>query len=350
MHCGWNGDLRRWVGIGASVLGLLGACADADHEVEQPARPEAAAPLAQAAEGAACTWGSPGPCTSFTTAAGVTIELGKYGASVERNVGQGFENTVSRSDTEAGCRAFSALFGGNSADSEQLNTLGDLKLSLYTVFRPANWVEGEKYPVLTWGNGTCAQPEGYGALLRYVASQGFVVVAPNSRYVGSGEAQRKGIDFMTRANQDPSSPYYGRLDLTKVGAFGHSQGSAATIAASSDPRIKSVILFNGGTSARKPFLAVSGDRDIGNPTAATYRNAVNNAPKAAFLFYHKIPQRGSGDGHLTLMTQPERVAPATAAWFKYVLAEDASYASWFVGASCELCGKSADFEYGQRGL
>ncbi|MET0340268.1 MAG: hypothetical protein ABW252_04670 [Polyangiales bacterium] len=334
--------------IGASVLGLLSACADADQGADAVA--DEASPVQAQVEGGACKWGSTGPCSSYVTSAGATIELGKYGAVMDKNVGTGFANTVSPLDTEASCRSFSALFGGSSGDSEQLNTLGDLKLNLYTVYRPANWVEGEKYPVVTWGNGTCAQPEGYGALLRYVASQGFVVVAANSRYVGTGEAQRKGIDFLTRANGDASSPYYGRLDLTRVGAMGHSQGSAGTIAASSDARIKTVVLFNGGTSARKPFLAISGDRDIGNPTATTYRNAVNNAPKAAFLFYHKVPQRGSGDGHLTLMTQPERVAPATAEWLKLVLNDDASAKAWFVGASCELCGKSDDFEYGQRGL
>jgi hypothetical protein len=284
------------------------------------------------------------------TSAGAKLELGKYGASMDRNVGKGFENVVSASDTEAGCRSFSALFGGKASDSEELNTLGDLSLALYTVYRPSNWVEGEKYPVVSWGNGTCAQPEGYGPLLRYVASQGFVVVAPNSRYVGSGAAQRKAIDFATQANQDPSSPYFGRLDLTRVAAMGHSQGSAGTIAASADARIKTVVLFNGGTSARKPFLAISGDRDIGNPTATTYRNALNGAPKGAFLFYHKVPQRGSGDGHLTLMTQPERVAAPTAAWLKYVLSGDESYKSWFVGTTCELCGKTEDFEFGQRGL
>lgn len=355
MHCGWKGDLQRWASIGASVFGLLSACADVEQESGPVAtRGETTALAEEAAPGAsqlpACKWGSLGPCGSFTTSAGTTIELGKYGASMDRNVGKGFENTVSPADTDAGCRAFTRLFGGDPSDSDQLLALGDLSLKLYTVYRPSNWVEGEKYPVVTWGNGTCAQPEGYGALLRYVASQGFVVIAPNSRYVGSGEAQRKAIDYLTRANQDSASPYYGRVDLTRVAAMGHSQGSGATIAAAADPRIKAVVLFNGGTSARKPFLAISGDRDLGNPTVMQYRNAVNAAPKGAFLFFHKIPQRGSGDGHLTLITQPERVTAPTAAFLKYVLAEDASYKSWFIGASCELCGKTTDFDFGQRGL
>jgi hypothetical protein len=348
--------LEAWKKVGVGLLALSSACAEvaADESKSGDLNPtlrEEAAVTALAESGLpSCKSGSKEPCGTFVTNTGTEIPLGKYGVVMDRNVGTGFENRVSPSDTEAGCRTFTRLFGGEASDSDTLLALGDLKLALYTVYRPAQWVEGEKYPVITWGNGTCAQPEGYSALLRYVASQGFVVIAPNSRYVGSGNEQRKAVDFAVAANKDPNSPYYGRLDTARVGAMGHSQGSGGTVAAAADPRISAVVLFNGGTSARKPFLAISGDRDIGNPTVATYRNGVNGAPKGAFLFFHKVPTRGNADGHLTLMTQPERVTGPTAAWFKYVLAGDASYRSWFLGTDCELCGKSADFDFGQKGL
>jgi hypothetical protein len=141
------------------------------------------------------------------------------------------------------------------------------------------------------------------------------------------------------------------MDTTKVGAMGHSQGSAATVTAAQDSRISSVILFNGGTTASKPFLSVSGDRDIGNPTVASYQSGVNAAPKAAFIFYHKIPQTGGTlTGHLTLMMQPDRVTDPTVAWWKMMLKGDADAKNMFVGASCGLCGKAADFDYGQKGL
>jgi Chlorophyllase enzyme len=351
------------------ALGSLGACAGASDDAlddgEEVAASESetgasAGPqqLMFAAEGDAtspsglppCRNGSVEPCGTFITAAGVELPLGPYGAVMERNVGRGFANRVSILDTEAACRSFATSFGGDPADQEELLALGDLNLSLYTVYRPAKWVDGETYPIVTWGNGTCAQPEGYGALLRYVASQGYVVVAPNSRYVGSGNEQRRALDWLTAANRNRTSPYYRRLDTSKIAAMGHSQGSGGTIAAASDTRIKTVILFNGGTSARKPFFAFSGDRDIGDPTPSSYRNAVDQASKAAFLFFHKVPQRGNGDGHLTLMTQPERVAPAAAAWLKYVLSGDASYRSWFVGADCKLCGDPTEYEFGQKGL
>ena len=299
---------------------------------------------------AKCMGGSVEPCGVFVTRAGIEIPLGKYGAVMDPNVGQGFENTVNPSDNEAGCRLFASLFGQDPEATSELLDIQGLDLKLFTVYRPANWVPGEKYPIVAWGNGTCAQPEGYGALLRYVASQGFFVVAPNSRYVGSGNEQKRGIDFALKANDDPMSPYYQKLDPTKVAAMGHSQGSQGTIRAASDPRVKTVILFNGGTSASKPFFGVSSDRDIGGVTASSYSTAVNQASKAAYIFYHMIPGSGASDGHLTLMTQPERVTGPTAAWLKLLLNDDPEAREWFVGANCKLCGKMAEFDFGQKGL
>jgi hypothetical protein len=290
------------------------------------------------------------PCGTFVTGAGTELPLGKYGAVMEPNVGVGFENKINSSDTTAGCTLFAQSFGQDKAQTDELVDLHGLNLALYTVYRPANWIEGEKYPIVSWGNGTCAKPEGYGALLRYVASQGFFVVAANSRYVGSGNEQKHAIDFAFKANDDAKSPYYQRLDTSRVAAMGHSQGSISTTAASSDARIKTVILFNGGTNASKPFLGVSGDRDLGSPTANTYKTAVNKVAKAAYIFFHKVPGTGSADGHLTLMTQPERVTEPTVAWLKLLLSDDADSKEWFVGTSCKLCGHEADYDFGQKGL
>jgi pimeloyl-ACP methyl ester carboxylesterase len=269
---------------------------------------------------------------------------------MEYNVGAAFKNAVSPLDNNTLCAGFAGIFGQDAAQTSQLLDLRDLDLSLFTVYRPAKWVDGEKYPVVTWGNGTCAQPEGYGALLRYVASQGFVVVAPNSRYAGNDNTQRHGIDFMTAANADPASPYYQRLDLTKIAAMGHSQGGQATVGAATDERVKTAILFNGGMNASKPYLTISGDRDIGGGTAEAKKTEVAGAPKAAFLFYHMIPGMGAADGHLTLMVQPDRVTGPTVAWLKFMLNDDAESKAWFVGADCKLCNKAAEFEYGQNGL
>jgi hypothetical protein len=294
-------------------------------------------------------------CSSYVTptadGTGIVTQLGSYGAVAENNVGQGYEITPNAQDTVQFCTTFAQSFGEDPKLTAQVLDLRGTDLQLYTVFRPARWVEGEKYPIITWGNGTCAQPGAYAALLMDVASHGFFVVAANGRFVANG-AQTKALDFVFAANEDSTSPYYHRLDTTKVGAMGHSQGSAATVAAAADSRIQAAICFNGGAvPAPKPFLAVSGDRDINNPTVDSYRTMVNAAPEGAFVFFHNVPQTGGTlTGHLTLMMQPDRAIAFTAGWWEYILNGDTKARDLFVGASCGLCGQDADFEYGENGL
>jgi hypothetical protein len=299
---------------------------------------------------ATCKGGDVGPCGGFQTRDGRVIPLGPYGSLTDRNVGAGYEAPVSPLDTAATCAVFAASFGEDPTATSELLNIEGLNLAQYTVYRPANAAPGEKFPLLTWGNGTCAQPEGYGALLRFIASHGFIVVAANGRFVANG-AMTKALDFMFAANDSASSPYYQRVDTTKVGAMGHSQGGAATAVAAGDRRVNAVILYNGGTSANKPFFSQSGQFDIGNPTAATLRNAMNASAqsKAAFLYINNPAGTGAMRGHLTLMMEPWRVTDASAAWWKLILNNDASARNMFVGASCGLCTQP-NVEFGQKGL
>jgi Chlorophyllase enzyme len=163
-----------------------------------------------------------------------------------------------------GDRTFAAQFGQSEESTNKLLDLKGLDLKLYTVYRPANWRNGEKYPVVTWGNGTCAQPEGYATLLRYVASHGFIVVAANS------------------------------------------QGSQGTMAVTSDARVKSVILFNVGQSASKPFFAISGDRDIAG-ALSTFKSALARATKGAYMWMHMVPGNGATLAMLGRYAGGERV-------------------------------------------
>jgi hypothetical protein len=273
---------------------------------------------------------------------------------VQEQVGTGFEYAIASSDTGdgvAGCSSFSMSFGGDPMESMDFIKLpSTLKMNMYSLYRPKELEAGRKYPVLTWGNGTCAHPENYHELLAHLASHGFFVVAANSRQVGSNGVMTKALDWAFAANKDPMSPYFEHIDTDKVGAFGHSQGGGATITAASDARVKVVIIFNGGSSAPKPFLTISGDRDLPLTSLSAMKSAVSSATKGAYLFYHMVPERGSYDGHLTLITQPERVIGPSAAWFKYTLLNDPDAKAWLVGSDCKLCGKTQDIEFGQHGL
>ncbi len=288
-----------------------------------------------------CEMRSTEPCASVLSPDdGTVIELGPYGALMETNLGSAYALPVD--PAESACSIFAATFGEDEALTADMLDLGDVDLTLYTVYGPAIPAGGETYPIIIWGNGTCSQPESYGALLRYVASHGYIVFAANSRFVSSNDAMTNALDFAVAANSDPESPYYQKLDTTRVGAMGHSQGAGATVAVATDDRIDAVILFNGGTSSTsstpKPLLAVSGETDIGAPTATQYAAAVNGAAQpGAYLFYYDVPQTGNMSGHLTLMMEPERVTGVTLAWWDYLLKGNETARDLFVGDTCGLC-------------
>jgi hypothetical protein len=290
-----------------------------------------------------------GPCASFIPGGpygAPEIELGPYGASLDFNVGKDFKYPIADgdADNDATC---SALSNGQTSQVQQ-----SVDYTLYSVYRPGQFKDGEKLPLIVWGDGTCAWPEAYGPLLRYIASYGFVIVAPNSRWVGDGSQMKKGLDFMFAENEKNGSPYFQKLDTTKVGAMGHSQGSSGTAAVSSDARVKAVILWNGGASASKPFLAVTGEGDIASATPASLRRDITSAtvPQAAFLFYHMILQKSDVPGHLTLVTEPHRVVEPALAWWKYMLNGDAESKTFFAGTDCKLCNRKSEFEFGQKGI
>ena len=97
--------------------------------------------------------------------------------------------------------------------------------ALYVVFYPKELATGFKHPILTWGNGTGAAPGQYGVLLTHLASWGFVVVASTSPSTGTGKEMLAGEDYLVLANADRGSPFFGSLDVTAIGAVGHSQGA-----------------------------------------------------------------------------------------------------------------------------
>jgi hypothetical protein len=135
-----------------------------------------------------------------------------------------------------------------------------------------------------------------------------------------------------------------------VGAFGHSQGGAATVTAASDSRVKDIIIFNAADSGPKPYLAISGDMDITGFSATGMSQAVDaSSQPAAYLFYHN-PAGASADaikGHLVLMLTPERVTAPTVAWWDMMFRSSASAKAQFLpSGSCGLCSSSSDYAYG----
>jgi hypothetical protein len=357
--------------LGALSLSVAACGGSSEKSGEASSSDAGATPDAAGAPGK-CAPADITPCSSFTSptedGGTNTIELGPYGAQADPNVGKGYENTVSASGQPggAGCAGFAGLFmEPASLTSMLLQTMDKgitINFALYSVYRPAKW-PSSPVPVITWANGTCAQPEGYGALLRYVASYGYFVIAANTTQTGAtnpdgSQPMLKALDFAAAANKDPKSPYYQKLDLSKVGAMGHSQGGMATATASSDSRIKYVIDFNASdTGIAKPYLAISGASDITGFTVQSMTSAVDGANVPAAFLYYNDPVGSSKDalkGHLVLMLTPERVTAQTVAWWQMWFRDDAPSKADFVGSSCGFCDQSSSttnsYNYGGNSM
>jgi len=296
----------------------------------------------------------PIPLKDGTSYGPVTIEGGPYGAKIEWNQGAGteFVNTVNVASETTLCNPTGIdTFAEPSQVTDDLKNLRDIDATLYTIFRPACMKDGETYPVITWANGTCGYTHGYALLLGTVASHGFVVVASNSVWTNTAptdSVQERALDYAKALNEDKTSMFYKKLNMDKVGAMGHSQGAAATIKAASDPRVKSVIFWNYGTTNAVPFLTVSADHDVGGETLDSLKGlATGSTEPGAWIYYHQILNTGGNTtGHLVLMEQPDRVWKMAVDWWKWQLNGDTEAKKTFAGSGCGLCAKTDGYDYG----
>jgi predicted alpha/beta-hydrolase family hydrolase len=136
--------------------------------------------------------------------------------------------------------------------------ISESTLLTHTVFRPKDlgvFNKTRKLPIIAWGNGACANsPWEHVNFLSEVASYGFLVVAigpmPQEGEKGSGKSTSSqlldAITWATAQNADPKSPYYQKLDVTKVAVSGMSCGGLQTLEVAADPRVSTVVVCNSG--------------------------------------------------------------------------------------------------------
>jgi len=117
--------------------------------------------------------------------------------------------TVAQTFTPAGCDS-----KGNPCD----------------IFYPANLgANGFHHPIIVWANGSGTTPipaTTYAYLLHHLASWGFVVIATRDGTTGTGQTVLDSANYIKARNADSGSIFYGKLDTTRIGAMGHSQGAS----------------------------------------------------------------------------------------------------------------------------
>ena len=219
---------------------------------------------------------------------------------------------------------------------------------------------GLKHPVLVWINGAGASSSSYRNMHDNLAAQGFVIVDDKEstfEAIPEIDSQRAAIDWVVAQTRDSSSPYYGKLDETRIAIGGHSLGSVASFGNVADARITTSVHMAGGVTGnpggvdealiktlRAPTLFLCGSADTNG--LGRVRNDFASAPPNVPLFFGTL----DGVGHTDEFNGENggRWGRIVAAWLRWRLAGDARAGALFMGDACEFC--MGDWATMKRGL
>ena len=266
----------------------------------------------------------------------------------------------------------------------------DATLLAHVLYYPADIAKAGKLPVVVWGNGACINA---GNRFRYflteIASHGYVVAAngvmanqelevgpqENPHVPVPGEAPRppppprdpnaperapgrttaeqltESLDWTTKANADPSSPFYQHLDTAKIAVMGQSCGGVQAMAVAGDRRITTMMIWNSGAGmiANNPSDPAKVLSSIHTPIAYIYGEQAQDIAYRASEMNLKaltgMPVFGAWqDGMTHLGTYGQKdggyFGKIAVAWLNWRLKGDTVAARMFKGADCTLCTAS----------
>ncbi|XWW45019.1 alpha/beta hydrolase [Fibrella sp. USSR17] len=240
--------------------------------------------------------------------------------------------------------------------------LAEPSLPTHTVFRPSDltaFTQTNKLPIIAWGNGACTNsPWEHVNFLSEVASHGFLVVAigpmPQEGEKGSGKSTSAqlldAISWATAQNTDKESPYYHKLDVTKIAVSGMSCGGLQTLEVASDPRVSTVVVCNSGIFntpgngiSNMPNLTKDNLSKLHSPTLYLLGGEKDIAYNNGMDDYKRINQvpvfmANMDVGHGGTYRQPHggEFARVATAWYQWQLKGDATASRLFRGEPAGL--------------
>lgn len=227
----------------------------------------------------------------------------------------------------------------------------------YEFYYPAEIISTEKkFPAVIFSNGTGVVGSKYSAILEHLASWGFIVAATEEEYSWNGFSSEMCLQKLLSLNHTEnvdgwdSNPFYGKVDVERIGASGHSQGGVGVINAVTDTKhaelykavfcvsptnkelskaleweydaskINVPILLLSSTGRGDEALVVSGEQlqsiyDDISDTVPKIMARRNDADHGEMLY--------CGDGYMT-------------AWFLWQLQEDETAKKVFLGDRAEI--------------
>lgn len=210
---------------------------------------------------------------------------------------------------------------------------------------PADIGELGSAPLILFEGGILSDPGHYDALVRQWVSHGFVVMVSYDFVNSLAYLPAIGLAAAMAQNRDPSSPLFGKIDLSRTVLAGHSGGGQATLQAAAlfppiagliDPalRIVGALAIEPGPLAvgaliSVPTLFLTGYNDFVVPDFAWVRwweyNLMFNAP--AWI------ANARGVGHFSPVdgTDAYLSSGTAVAWLKYLAFGDDTAERFFVG-------------------
>jgi hypothetical protein len=255
------------------------------------------------------------------------------------------QETASRVVEDGGTGPFKAIMATDSS------------LPTHTIFRPNDlnvFGKSNKLPVIAWGNGACANsPWEHINFLSEVASYGFLMIAigpmPKVGEQGRGSSKSSqmtdAINWAIAQNSDKASPYYNKLDVSKIAVSGMSCGGLQTLETAPDRRVTTAVICNsgifekaGGGMAGMPNLTkdhlaklhtptlyiLGGEKDIAYNNGMGDFKRINHVP--VFVANMEV-------GHGGTYAQPHggEFAKVATGWFQWQLKGDKEAAKMFTG-------------------
>lgn len=227
----------------------------------------------------------------------------------------------------------------------------------YEIYYPSDIAQMPgKLPAVVFCNGTGVKASKYPALLKHLASWGFIVVATEEESAWNGFSAEMCLRLLMKLNENEKvegyspNPFYGKVDLENIGLSGHSQGGVGVINAATANAHGKMYKTICSLSPTKPELAKALEWDY-DPTLVSVPilllSSTGNADENLVVdlkglqeIYGLVPDtvtkvmaRRSDADHGDMLYISDGYVTA---WFMWQLTGDTEAAKAFVGDNPEI--------------
>ena len=123
------------------------------------------------------------------------------------------------------------LLGENIPKKLEIDT-NDNNAIKYIITYPEKLLNSNNaWPLIIVVNGSNDTTSAHYNFNFHLTSHGFIVIGNEDKAAGSGESTSKMLDFILNLNKDKSNILYNKIDTSKIGITGGSQGGAGCIRA-----------------------------------------------------------------------------------------------------------------------